>query len=109
MKKKFNIKLYGNKGFNLREKPYLISTTNFYLELYEEDGWYKTKKDKTIKVENDIFVKHVIVCYKTMEIAWFDEEVNFEKGGDIILSNIEIDKLDFDFVLSGKPLRIKFE
>ena len=109
MKKKFNVKIYGHKGFTSIKEPYLISSTNIYINLYEHLDWYKSDDTKEIKVGNDIFVTKVIFCYKEMECLYFDDEMFFEKGGSIVFNDIKIDKWDFDFVLSGKAFRFKFD
>ena len=109
MKKKFNIKIYGHKGFISHKEPYLISTTNFYLNLYELGDWYKSDDVKKIKVENDIFINYAVFCYKTMECLYFNKEAYFEKGGYLTFNDIKIDKWDFDFISSGDAFRFKFD
>ena len=109
MKKKFNVKIYGRKGFNSTKEPYLIDTVNIYINLYECGKWYKSNDVKEIKVNNDILVTKVIFCYKEMECLYFDGESYFQQGGTIVLSDIQIDKEDLDFLLSGKAFGIKFE
>lgn len=109
MKKKFNIKIYGHKEFTSNEETHLIQTTNFYLNLYESGKFYKSDDVKRIKIENDIFVSYAVFCYKTLEISALNNEAYFEKGGFIVLSDIEIDKWGFDFIASGDAFRFKFE
>jgi len=96
MKKKFNIKLYGNKGFNSKEESYLISTTYFYLELDEETSDYISKSKKELQVDNDIFITHIMICYKKMELSRNDANSYFEKGGSIVIENIRVSKEDLD-------------
>ena len=96
MKKKFNIKLYGNEGFNSREEPYLISTNYFYLKLDEETGDYTSKSENEPQVDNDIFITHMLICYKKMVLSRTNVNLYFEKGGTILIKNIEISKEDLD-------------
>ena len=54
MKKKFNVKIYGRKGFNSTKEPYLIDTVNIYINLYECGKWYKSNDVKEIKVKSEL-------------------------------------------------------